>query len=140
MGHSKMSAAGRGSALTGAHPPTMAVLSPMVCAATLCFCNEKDLEVCQFLNRETGQVRHLLIDEFGGHEHTDLILVTAATEEKIFSGTLYESVQKAHEMGQSWAKGEGLESAREDQPPYEPLAHAGKLVMLLDHDAISDPT
>lgn len=98
---------------------------------------DRALQYSSFLNSETGEVRHLLINEVNGHALTDLILITAGKEEKRFSGTEYESRQKADELGQAWVKDEGFTWAKE--PPYEPLEHAVKLAMCLGHDAIYDP-
>jgi hypothetical protein len=112
----------------------------MVCVAMLCFCNGKTYRLTSVLNWETGEVRHLLVDEFNGHAHTDLILVTAGRDEKLFSGTQCKSLQGAHNMGQAWVKTEEFDLAKGDQPPYEPLAHAVKLVMRLGENALFDPT
>ena len=69
---------------------------------------EKTVKYASFCNKGTGEVRHLLIDEVNGHAHTDLILFTDSGEEKLFSGTEYESRQKADELGQAWVEDEGF--------------------------------
>lgn len=100
---------------------------------------EKTYQLASFVSSETGEVRHLLIEEVNGHAITDLILITGGKEEKLFSGTEFESRQKADELGQAWAKRDGFTCAKQNEPPYEPLAHAVKLAMRLGHDAIYDP-
>ena len=100
---------------------------------------KKTVKYASFRNKGTDEVRHLLIDEVNGHAHTELILFTAGGEEKLYSGTEYESRQKADELGQAWVKNEGFKWAKQDEPPYEPLDLTVQLAMRLGHDAIYDP-
>lgn len=100
---------------------------------------EKTVQHSSFRNKETDEVRHLLIDEVNGRANVDLVLFTAEGEEKIFSGTEYEARQKADELGHAWVKDEGFKRAKPDEPPYEPLESAVRLAMRLGHDAIYDP-
>jgi hypothetical protein len=92
------------------------------------------------VNRKTGRVRHLLIDELNGNEFTDLIAYEAGGEVKLSSGTEYDIEQAAVQFGQSFVNDEGFEWVAKERPLFEPLEHAVKLAMRLGHGAIFDPT
>jgi hypothetical protein len=100
---------------------------------------KKTFQLASFCNRGTGEVRHLLIDELDGHAQTDLILLNARAEGRLFSGTEYEVRQKTEELGRGWEKVEGFERAGDDKPPFESLEVAINLAMRLGHSAIYDP-
>ena len=100
---------------------------------------ERTIKYASFLNQATDEVRHFLIDEVDGHAFTDLVLFTAGREEKLHSGTDYESRQKADALGNAWVKHKGFKWASDEFPPYESFDSTVRLAMRLGHDAIYDP-
>lgn len=89
-------------------------------------------------NKQTREVRHLIILFLNGNAETKLIQLSGGTETSLATGTRYETGEKANELLRQWIADDGFERASEKNLAFEPLKSVVALAAMLGFKVVYD--